>query len=179
MSDVTIYTDVAEPVSVPSPSSVTERTLQSFVEREVSLLDGRRFEEWVDLFTDDGAYWVPAQPGQTDPLSHVSLFYDDKQTMLIRVQRLRHPQMHCQDPASATVRLVSNFTFGEPDIERQEWRVTSKFIMLEDRPETDRRLFGGTYHHRLRMSPEGLKIVEKRVELTNAGARFPSLSQPF
>ncbi len=172
-------TDLLEAATVGSPFLGNERELQSFVEFEAALLDERRFEEWTNLFAEDGVYWVPAKAGQADPLTHVSLFYDDKPTMHIRVQRLRHPQIHCQDPPSATVRLVSNFTFGDQDAELSEQRVASKFIMLEDRPDAERRLYGGTYHHTLRATPLGLRIVEKRVELTNCGGRFPSLSQPF
>ena len=62
---------------------------EQFVEHEVALLDEQRFEEWLNLFADDGAYWVPANPRQESPFNHVSLFYDDKHTLTIRVQRLR------------------------------------------------------------------------------------------
>ena len=45
------------------------------------MLDERRFEEWRDLFADDGYYWVPARPDQPNPLDEVSIFYDDKDLM--------------------------------------------------------------------------------------------------
>ena len=171
-------TGVAGLVSVQSPTEVTERVLQSLVEVEAALLDERRYEEWLELYAEDGLYWAPAKHGQSDPFNHVSLFYDDKPTMSIRIQRLRHPKIHCQNPPSATIRLVSNFAFGEPDLQAQEWRVSSRFIMLEDRVDA-RRLYGGTYRHHVRSTAEGLRIIEKRVELTNCEGRFPAMTQPF
>ena len=32
---------------------------------EAELLDDRRFDEWVDLFTDDARYWIPARQTTT------------------------------------------------------------------------------------------------------------------
>jgi len=59
------------------------------------------------------------------------------------------------------------------------YHVTSKFVMLEDRPGYARRLFGGRYTHVLRHKSSGLEIVLKRVDLTNCDESFPSLTQPF
>ena len=41
------------------------------------------------LFTEDGRYWMPLEYGQTDPILHNSLFYDDKLLLRIRVERIR------------------------------------------------------------------------------------------
>jgi len=153
--------------------------VQQFVEHEVALLDEQRFEEWLELFADDGAYWVPAKPGQESPLNHVSLFYDDKHTLGLRVQRLRHPAIHSQVPRSKTVRLVANFKLETPEADPSLYRVISKFVMLEDRSGYARRLFGGRYTHILRRKSGGLEIVLKRVELTNCDQSFPALTQPF
>ena len=153
---------------------------QKFIEHEADLLDEQSFDEWLELFADDGYYWVPARAGQESPLTHVSLFYDDKPTLKIRVERLKHPQIHSQTPRSKTVRLVSNFRLlpsedGSPD----ERCVTSKFVMLEDRSGVERRLFGGRYTYRLRAVSGGLRIVWKRVDLTDCDQFFSSLTQPF
>lgn len=153
--------------------------LQEFIEHEANLLDEQRFDEWLELFADDGIYWVPARAGQESPLTHVSLFYDDKPTLRIRVERLKHPKIHSQIPRSKTVRLVSNFRLGPQTDEPAEHCVISKFVLLEDRPGFERRLFGGRYTHRLRAVPGGLRIVSKRVDLTNCDQFFPSLTQPF
>jgi benzoate/toluate 1,2-dioxygenase beta subunit len=158
-------------------AAFTLEELRAFVEHESDLLDEQRFEEWYHLFAEDGAYWVPAQHGQLSWLNHVSLFYDEKPVLKTRVARLNHPMIHCQDPESRCVRMVSNFSIEEQG--ENECRVRSKFIMFEDRQATERRLFGGRYVHTLRRTDEGLKIVLKRVEITNCDQSFPMLTQPF
>ena len=169
---------VIKPESLVEPR-LALADLQQFVEHEVTLLDEQRFEEWLDLFADDGAYWVPAKPGQQSPLNHVSLFFDDKPTLGIRVQRLRHPAIHSQVPHSKTVRLVANFKLETHEADRALYRMASKFVMLEDRPGHARRLFGGRYTHVLRGKGGGLEIVLKRVDLTNCDQSFPALTQTF
>ena len=44
--------------------------VERFLYREARLLDERRFEEWMNLFAEDGYYWVPAAPGmRTIPMT--------------------------------------------------------------------------------------------------------------
>ena len=37
---------------------------EEFVIHEATLLDKRRFRDWMGLFAEDGTYWVPAVPDQ-------------------------------------------------------------------------------------------------------------------
>ncbi len=170
---------VTATVRAPAPADRPGlEALRRFVEHEADLLDERRFDEWRALFADDGVYWVPASPEQTDWRRSVSLFYDDKHTLGIRIQRLKHPKLHCQSPESRCVRVVSGIRLaGEsgPD----GWIVRSKFVMLEDRLGAERRVFGGRYSHTLRREDGSFRIVLKRVDLTNCDASFPMLTQPF
>ena len=108
--------------------------LQRFVERECRLLDEQRFEEWLALYLPEATYWAPATRDNPDPDSQVSLFWDDKETMQTRVQRLLHPEIHSQIPASVTVRLTSNFRAAvAPGGEKDAYQVECRFIMVEDR----------------------------------------------
>ena len=56
---------------------MNEAELARFVIREARLIDEKRFDEWYELFTEDAYYWVPLAPGQSDPLAHNSLAYED------------------------------------------------------------------------------------------------------
>jgi 3-phenylpropionate/cinnamic acid dioxygenase small subunit len=57
----------------------TDQELIDFVIREARLIDMHRLDEWLDLFTEDGIYWMPLEWGQTDPRLTASLMYEDKQ----------------------------------------------------------------------------------------------------
>ena len=69
--------------------TVDIRAVEAFLIWEARLLDERRFEEWRDLFKEEGYYWAPARHGQTDPWSEASLLFDDREIMANRIRRLR------------------------------------------------------------------------------------------
>ncbi|ABM58412.1 aromatic-ring-hydroxylating dioxygenase subunit beta [Verminephrobacter eiseniae] len=63
---------------------------RDFVAHEAALLDKRRFDEWLALFTADGHYWVPLLgAAQADPYSHNSLAYEDRLLLQLLQQGLR------------------------------------------------------------------------------------------
>ena len=63
--------------------------LADFLAHEARLLDERRFQEWMQLFADDGTYWVPSVPDQQSPFDQASLFYDDRALMRTRDDTLK------------------------------------------------------------------------------------------
>lgn len=162
--------------TVPMPDL---RAIEAFIQDEVRLLDERRFEDWMDLFADDGIYWVPTAPGQENPHRTVSLFYDNKSAMRARITRLRHPRVYVQVPPSRTRHVVSGFRYENGEGASNECTVSSSFVMLEYRPGYDQRVFGGDYRHRLRFTDGQLRIVLKRAELINCDASFRSMAIPF
>src|ERR1044071_1484479 len=106
---------------------------EDFLIHEARLLDARRFRDWMALFTDDGTYWVPAVPDQQSPFDQASLFYDDRELMKTRVDRLEHPRIHVQTPPSRTAHLVGNIVVEEADVSKSEFAVGSTVIMVEYR----------------------------------------------
>jgi 3-phenylpropionate/cinnamic acid dioxygenase small subunit len=158
------------------------RRIEEFLLHEAHLLDDRRFEEWMDLFAEDGFYWAPASIDQADPLNSVSLVYDDREAMRTRVLRLRHPRIHVQTPPSRTARLVTNAFVEEREADGESCVVRSKFIIYEYRPsipEALERVFGGTYRHRLVAEGTGFKIAWKMALLANCDARLGAFAVYF
>jgi len=154
------------------------QTIETFIQGEAGLLDERRFEDWLDLFADDAYYWVPARPGQDNPLDELSLFYDTKDLLETRVRRLRHPNIHIQTPPSRTCHMISHVHMEEGDGSEAEFTVGSNFFMLEYRQD-NQRLYGGRFHHRLRRDNGALLIAWKKVELINCDSVFEAMAVPF
>jgi 3-phenylpropionate/cinnamic acid dioxygenase small subunit len=148
-----------------------------FVIDEARLLDERRFRDWMELFADDGTYWVPAVPGQTSPLDQASLFYDDRDLMKTRIDRLEHPRIHVQTPPSRTAHLVGNVVV-EADDGKDEVVVGSTLIMVEYRDDAQR-VFAGRQRHRLRRDGASFRIVQKRVDLINCDSAFEAMAVPI
>src|SRR5262245_48923683 len=75
--------------------------------REARLLDERRFDQWLGMFTPDCRYWVPCgREGETAPWTHLAL--DDRDQLEDRVWQLQHPRHSSQHPPSRTTHLISN-----------------------------------------------------------------------
>lgn len=158
------------------------REIEAFLVREARLLDERRFEEWMDLFTEEGVYWAPSRPNQENPLTEVSIFFDDRSLMELRIGRLRHKRIHIETPQSRTVRLLSGSTVESFDTQLQQISVLSKFMALEYRPGIPggtQRVFGGDYLHTLKRTGDEFKIIRKKVTLINCDASFGPLTVYF
>ncbi len=159
--------------------SVADRArLEEFLIHEARLLDERRFREWMGLFAEDGTYWVPAAPDQHSPFDQASLFYDDRDLMRTRVERLEHPRIHVQTPPSRTAHLVGNLTIEGAGAADGEVVVGSTVIMVEYRDEAQR-VFAGRQRHRLRRDGASFRIVEKRVDLINCDSAFEAMAVPI
>jgi benzoate/toluate 1,2-dioxygenase beta subunit len=152
--------------------------IENFLIREAQLLDERRFEEWRDLFTEDGCYWVPLRPDQTSPEGEASLFYDDRGIMQTRFERLRHPNIHSQNPPHRTCHIVGNVVVETVDPVRSECSVASNLIMTDYRMRVQR-LFSGRVRHNLRWDSSGYKIILKRVDLINCDDVFELIAVPI
>ena len=163
------------------PGRLTDmiREIEAFIYREARLLDERRFEEWIELFAPEGYYWVPGAPDQEDPYQSVSIFFDDLPLLKTRIQRIRHPKIHSQEPPTRTCHLVSNIELATGDNIDDQISVFSAQIMTEFRLDKQRS-YSGRVRHLLRLTAEGnFEILWKRVDLINCDGLFETLTIPF
>lgn len=108
------------PVPEKIADAATCRSVELFLYDEAALLDDRRFEEWLDLFTDDASYEVPLRltresQAESEISEHGRIFWDSKQTLAIRVQRLRSEYAWAEQPPSRTRHFVTNVRVGLHD----------------------------------------------------------------
>lgn len=161
------------PAALPAASDLL-REVEQFLYHQAELLDGKHWQAWIDLFTEDGLYWMPVSADQTDWLSWPSIFVEDKPLMAIRMGRVTHPNAWSQAPLWATNHLVSHVTIESTDGDILV--VRSRFHMMELRRDTIRH-FGGSYRHTIVRTAAGLRIRQQRVDLFNAQAPFDYVLQ--
>ena len=139
--------------------------------REARLLDEKRFDEWYELFAQDGHYWVPASPDQPDPINHNSLAYEDKLLLKLRIERLKQPNAFSQKPGSRCLHVLQ-----APDVEKADggFIVRTPFMYTETRGDESQR-YAATAWHTLVRSSGNLRIQLKKVEILNADAALPSI----
>ncbi len=141
--------------------------------REAALLDARQLRDWLELFAETATYWVPLLENYSDPNAELNLVYDDRSRLAERIDRLESGSAYAQDPPSRTVRSIAGFRFEAAGAD--EVIVRSTFILLEVRSGRQQ-TYGGRYTHRLRGTPEQLRIVQKTVELVNSEEPFGNMT---
>lgn len=167
MSRQSSATGVAVPESL-------QRQVEHFLFHQSELLDDRRWNAYIDLFTDTGVYWMPVNAEQREWLDSPSIFAEDKSLMRVRASRVAHPNAWSQAAAWGTSHVIGNVVVEL--VTPEELRVRSRFHMIELRRDSLRH-FAGTYRHELVRSGDELSIRLQRVDLVNAQAIFDYVLQ--
>ena len=154
--------------------SALKDEVEQFLYWQSELLDAKNWQQYIDLFADDGVYWMPAAPEQTDWQSEASIFAEDKLMMEVRMGRVTHPTAWSQAPMWMTNHVLGNVVLES--VSATEVTVRSRFHMMELRRDQVRH-FGGTYRHTLVRGASGLTIRLQRVDLFNAQAPFDYVLQ--
>ena len=138
------------------------------------MLDEHRFDEWLELFTDDGIYWMPLEWGQTDPRLSASLMHEDKLLLRIRVERLKGNRTFSQKPKSRCHHVLQAPSVDARDDANGKYQLYTPFHYVEPRLD-EQQLFAGWARHTLVLQEGALKIKLKRVDLVNCDAAFGSI----
>ncbi len=155
--------------------SPLNESLIGFVLDEAQMLDEGRYAEWLDLFADDARYWIPIAPGQTDPLLHNSIMYEDKLLLRIRIERLAGARTYSEQPRSRCHHLLQTPRVEQVDEARGEYRLRTAFHYVETRLDRQT-LYAGWATHHLVTVDQALRIRQKRVDLVNCDAAFGNIS---
>jgi 3-phenylpropionate/cinnamic acid dioxygenase small subunit len=151
-----------------------EGDLIRFVYHEARLIDEQRFDEWLDLFTEDARYWMPLEIDQTDPILHQSLFYDDLLLMRIRVERLKGARTFSQKPKSRCHHVLQQPLVEAMDEPANHYEIWTPFHYLETRLD-EQNLFAGWSRHHLTLAGGTLRMKLKRVDLVNPDTAFGNI----
>jgi 3-phenylpropionate/cinnamic acid dioxygenase small subunit len=145
---------------------------EEFLFREAALIDQRRFSDWLEMFSADGRYWVPANSFDINPRDHVSLINDSRARLEDRVFRLGLTTMYSQNPLSRTVHMISNVQVGA---DQKDQVVVNSCFLIGSVREGDWRqnglgidsqpMFFGRYEHTLRHESGHWRILLKKVLL--------------
>jgi 3-phenylpropionate/cinnamic acid dioxygenase small subunit len=147
-------------------------SVEQFLYLEARLQDTHAYDEWESLWTDDAVYWVPAN-GATDPETQMSIIYDNRSRIRVRINQLKTGRHHTQAPRSGLARIVSNVELvahvGD------EIDVCANVFIFEDnlRGET---MWAARNEYRLRMHGDDFKMVRKKVSLVNSHKPIFTLS---
>ena len=152
----------------------SDRELIDFVVHEARLLDEQRFEEWLDLFTEDSYYWMPLEWGQTDPRLTTSLMYEDKLLLRVRVERLKGNRTYSQKPRSRCHHVLQVPQVDHRDEAENLYSTWTPMHYVETRFD-EQVLYAAWAKHQLTVLDGRIRIKLKRVDLVNCEAAFGNI----
>ncbi len=159
------------------PMTTEERnTLEDvtrFIYREARLQDEHQYDDWEALWTDDGVYWVPANGDDGDPEQVMSIIYDNRSRIALRIRQFHTGKRFSQTPQSRLRRLISNIEVLEDD--GQELSVGTNVLIFENQTRGDV-LWAARTEYRLRRVEGALRMVRKKVTLVNNADALYSLA---
>ena len=150
--------------------------IEAFLYREAELLDERRYEEWLDLFTEDTHYFMPMrrnvphdEPERefTRAGADVNWFDEGKDTLTRRVKQILTGIHWAEEPPSRICHLISNVqVLAAPNgATPAEVTVKSRFLVYRNRVETETDFLVGKREDLLRREPGGWKIARRKIVL--------------
>lgn len=154
--------------------TVTRDDIIDFIYAEARMLDEGRFSEWLDLWLEDGFYWMPLDYKQTDPHLVTSLLYEDNFMLKLRVERLNGERTFSQKPKSRCHHVLQRPFVDEFDAEAGHFMTNTSMHYVETRLD-DQFLLALVASHELRLVDGSLRIANKRVDLLNSDAAFGNI----
>lgn len=148
------------------------KKLERLLYQEADLLGRADLVNWMEMYTDDGIYWMPVKEDQEDGLNHISIFYDDKTLMDIRARHMTHPRA-----PSKGVPLRSSYMIGNVQVQeftQDECVVTSNFHCAVSY-NGKQQLYAGWNRHTLVRNGDGWLIKLRRVDLINCDVSHGSI----
>jgi 3-phenylpropionate/cinnamic acid dioxygenase small subunit len=116
---------------------------------------------------------VPANGHNIDPTKKMSILYDNRSRIALRIKQFHTGKRHSQSPVSRLSRIVSNVEIIE--VRGDEVFVGSCVQIFESNSRADT-VWAARNEHVLRRTPEGLKMASKKVMLVNNEKALYTLS---
>jgi len=140
-------------------------SVASLLNLEATLLDRRRWHDWLALYTEDCVFWAPAWAGDetwtTDPMRQVSLIWADRRSLAARIFRVEGGDSYASMPLPLTIHLVSGVAVTsavDDTVEAQANWLVHSFLRISGTI-----LRAGRYEFRIKRVGADLKIAQKKI----------------
>jgi 3-phenylpropionate/cinnamic acid dioxygenase small subunit len=156
---------------------LVKQEVEDFLYHEAELLDERRYEEWLALFTEDARYWMPMRRNVprnaperefTREGADVNWFDEGKETLTRRVKQILTGVHWAEEPPSRICHMISNVQILETSPagpSPTEVAVKSRFLLYRNRVETETDLLVGKREDLLRRVDGGWRIARRKIVL--------------
>ena len=149
---------------------LTIEQIQQFLYKEARYLDDREFESWLELYSPEAQFWMPAWDDDdklvTDPQNEISLiYYPTRSGLEDRVFRIRTERSSATSlPEPRTSHNISNVEITEQA--DGQCKIRFNWLTFNFRYKTVDSYFGTSFYT-LDTSGETPLITDKKVVLKN------------
>ena len=171
------------------PYLLLHQEIHEFLCMEADLLDERRYDEWLELLTDDVSYWAPmrrnVQFGHWDKENtrqgrDMNWFDEGKSTLRLRIKQITSGVHWVEEPSPRVSRIISNVHAIEatPSLEEpEEVSVKYRVLIYRNKLEDSTDVFAGKREDVLR-KVDGQWKIRKRTMLLDQSVLL-SATMPF
>jgi 3-phenylpropionate/cinnamic acid dioxygenase small subunit len=147
--------------------------ITQFLYHEARLQDEHRFQEWEALWTQDATYWVPANGEDTDPERDMSIIYDNRSRIGLRIRQFLTGKRYSQMPVSRLRRVIGNVqVLGD---EAGGTRVAANMLLYESH-RRGQIMWAARNEYLLRRVDDQWRLVSKKVALVNNDAALTTMA---
>lgn len=152
-----------------------EQSLQNFVWQENALLDEGRFDEWYELFAQDGLYWIPGESGQESPEGRMCIALENRMLLRLRIDRLSHHRAFSLQPGVRGLRVIQTPRVQSEYPDEDGCYTVRTNLIYSEYQKQKTEVLPATASYRLRAVDQAWKIVEKRVDLLSVDGYLPTI----
>lgn len=149
------------------------KRVEQFIYREARLQDDHEYDAWEALWADDAIYWIPANGDDIDPETQMSIVYDNRSRIGVRIRQFYTGKRHTQNPRSRLRRVVSNIEILS--VENGVVRAASNAMIFESNLRADT-VWATRNEYLLRPEGETFRMSRKKVMLVNNDKALYTLS---
>ena len=156
-------------INLPLLNEVT-----AFLWAEADMLDHGEYQDWLNLWQEEGVYIIPIDPTLTDYENHLNYAYDNNEMRRLRVERLQNGEAISTSPKANIVHTVSRIRILQEDGEVVVVRAAMN--LREFRKEHLRHYTADLISHLVKDADTGFKIQRKVVNLINSTDNLAGIS---
>jgi 3-phenylpropionate/cinnamic acid dioxygenase small subunit len=166
------------------------REIEDFFHNEADLLDERKYDQWLDLLTEDIVYWMPMRKNVSyanrdqdiTAEDDVAWFHDDKETLTKRVKQIQTGLHWADEPISRVSHLITNIRLTDPISALDEGATTTtkcRFIVYRNRLESETDFLVGRREDTLKRVRGEIKIARRKIILDQSVLLAKNLTMFF
>ncbi len=173
------------PSMSPGERALLQYEVEQFLYFEASLLDARKYRDWLGLIADDIHYWMPIR--RTVTTSNIdreftapgamAFFDDDREMLQMRVRKLESGSAWSEDPPSRSRHFLSNVRILA--VAAGEITVESSFHLHRTRLNTESDSWTGRRSDVLRRQGDSFVIAQRHLYLDQTVIRSTNMSTLF